>query len=188
MSAVQTINFHGEAAKRFGKIHKLAGEDLPRLFSGLTSRLGPEFKEFVRVNDWHICEDKLKAGNDLGEEDVGKKLGSKVLHFMPAVKGASAALRIIAGIILLVAAYYGFGNSYTVSLGISLILGGVTEMLTKPKLSQPGAINANDQRGSTIYNGALNVTTQGGPIPILYGRVQRASSVVISTDFSTDQS
>jgi len=186
MSEVQTIHFHGEAAKLFGKVHKLAGEDLPKLFAGLTSQLGPTFKEFVRTNSWHICEGKVKQGNDLGQDDISKKLNGKTLHFLPVVQGSNSALRIIAGIILLVAAYFGYGNSYTVSLGISLILGGVTEMLTKPKLASPGAVNANDQRGSSIYNGALNVTTQGGPIPLLYGRVQRASSVVISTDFSSD--
>ncbi len=182
---VQTIHLHGFMGKKYGKTVKLAGENMYQIMSGLVSRFGPQFKEDVRANNWHICEGKVAAGNDLNEEEVKhKKLNKKTLHLVPVVEGASSALRIIIGIVLIVVGAY-FGQGWAVQMGIAMVLGGVVEMLTKPKNQSP--TQSQDQRGSSIYNGAVNVTTQGGPIPLIYGRVQRASSVVISTDFSSDE-
>lgn len=182
---ITTVKLHGFMGQKYGKTVKLSGENMFQIMSGLVSRFGPGFKEDVRTNSWHLVNGAIKPGNDLGEGDLHKSLTKKVLHLVPVVAGASAALRIVIGIVLIVAAAFGYGNAYTVQLGISLILGGVVEMLTKPK---PGAAQQHqDDRGSYIYNAAVNVTSQGGPVPLIYGRVQRASSVVISTDFSSDE-
>jgi predicted phage tail protein len=182
---LRTIKLHGFLAKKYAKSVELAADNMFQVMCGLISRFGPQFKEDIRAHNWHICEDKVKPGNDLSQDELEKTLTKKTLHFVPEVKGSSAALKIVIGIILLVAAFFGYGNQYTVQTGIMLILGGVSEILTRPKLQGP--VQAQDQRGSSIYNGALNVTTQGGPVPLIYGRVQRASSVVISTDFSSDE-
>jgi predicted phage tail protein len=186
MSNVQTIHLHGFMGQKYGKSVKLAGNNLFQVMSGLVSRFGPGFKEDIRTNDWHLCEGKVKAGNDIGEEEITKNLTKKTLHLLPAVKGESAALRIVLGVVLLVVAYLVPATApWLVPMGASLILGGVVEILTKPKTGSPS--QPQDQRGSSIYNGAVNVTTQGGPVPLIYGRVSRASSVVISTDFSSDE-
>ena len=179
----QTIHLHGFLGQKYAKSVKLYGDNLFQIMSGLVSRFGPQFKEDVRSNDWHIVEGKVQPGNDLDEKELGKKLTKKSLHLIPAVRGASAALRVIIGVIIFAVGAY-FGQPWLMAIGASLVIGGVTEMLTKSKTASS---DKGDQRASSIYNGALNVTTQGGPVPLIYGRVARASSVVISTDFSSDE-
>jgi predicted phage tail protein len=180
-----TVQLHGFMGKKYGKTAILAGENMYQIMSGLVSRFGAEFKEDIRTHDWHVCENKVKAGNDLDELDIqNKKIKAKILHLLPAVEGASGALRVILGAVLIVVGMV-FAQPWLVKFGISMVLGGIAEMLTKPNNSSPS--QPQDQRGSSIYNGAVNVITQGGPIPLIYGRVSRASGVVISTDFSNDE-
>ena len=186
--SIQTIHLHGFLGKKYSKTVKLAGENMYQIMSGLISRFGPEFKEDLRTHNWHIVEGSVKAGKDLCDEDLPHcKFQKKSLHFLPAVEGASSALRIVLGIVLVIVGTLGsaYGLGFLIPMGYAMVLGGVVEMLTKPKTQSP--TQQQDQRGSSVYNGALNVTTQGGPVPLIYGRVSRASSVVISTDFSTDE-
>jgi predicted phage tail protein len=170
--------------QKYGKKVTLAGSNMFQLMSGLVSRFGPQFKEDCRTHDWHLTDGPVKKGNDLGEDDLGKALSKRTLHLLPAVEGASSTLRIIVGIVLIIAGAY-FNQPWAVNLGVAMVLGGVVEALTKPKTQTP--TQPQNDKGSAIYNGAVNVTSQGGPIPLIYGRVQRASSVVISTDFSSDE-
>ncbi len=66
-------------------------------------------------------------------------------------------------------------------LGASLILGGVSGLLT-PKISSSSA----DQRASFIFNGAANTVQQGGPVPVVYGRMM-VGSTVISAGITVEQ-
>jgi predicted phage tail protein len=183
---IHTLHLHGFMGKKYAKTVTLAADNMFQLMSGLTSRFGPGFKNDVRDGNWHLTDGAMKVGNDLGNEDVapGRKLKSKHIHLMPAVEGASAALRIVIGVVIVAVGVY-LHQPWLVAIGASLILGGVTQMLTKtPKAS---TADGSDQQASYIYNGAVNVDSQGGPIPIGYGRFVRASSVLIATDFSSDE-
>jgi predicted phage tail protein len=183
-----TVKLHGFLGKKYAKSVALSGANMFQIMSGLVSRFGPEFKEDIRQHNWHVCEGKVAPENDIGQNELDKPLTKKVLHLVPAVAGSSAAVRIIIGVALILYGTFGAaygGGPWATNMGIALVMGGVVEMLTRPKTQTP--VQAQDQRGSSIYNGALNVTTQGGPVPLVYGRVQRASSVVISTDFSSDE-
>lgn len=183
---IHTVHLHGFMGKKYGKTVQLDVANTFQLMAGLTARFGPGFKEDVRTHSWHLTDGPAKPGNDLGEDEVkqGRGFRSKHIHLLPAVTGASAALRVVIGIVLMVAGVY-FNQPWMVQLGAAMALGGVVEMLTKPP--QKGPDQARDDKGSYIYNQAVNVTSQGGPIPLLFGRVQRASSVLITTDFSSDE-
>jgi predicted phage tail protein len=117
--------------------------------------------------------------------ELDTRLNDKEIHLVPAITGKSSALRVIIGVVLIIASFYfPAAAPWLMSAGVGMALGGVAEMLTKPPTAQ--AKQKDDDTGSFIYNGAVNVSSQGGPVPLLYGRVQRASSVLISTDFSSD--
>lgn len=181
---LRTIKLHGFLGKKFAKSVELAGNNMFQLMNGLKARFGPEFQEVIRNNNWHVVEGKLKKGNDLSDESLNKNLNENVIHILPAVQGASAAFRTILGIILIVVGVW-FNQPWLVNMGVAMALGGVAEMLNKPKSMDQR--KQQDEGGSSIFNSARMVTTQGGPIPVIYGRVRRASSVVISTDFSSEQ-
>lgn len=181
---LRTIHLHGFLATKYktNKV-KLYGENLFQIMSGLYHRFGPEFKEDIRKGTWQLIKGRVNSKKDIGYEQLEHNLDCKTLHIVPVVAGASGAVRAIVGVILVVVGLY-FNQPWLVNIGASMALGGVVEILTKPKTQTP--TQKEDDKGTAVYNGAVNVTSQGGPIPVIYGRVGRCSSVVISTDFSSD--
>jgi len=69
--------------------------------------------------------------------------------------------------------------------GVSLILGGVAELIFGKNTSDGTTENANN-RPSYAFGGAINTIGQGNPVPILYGRLE-VGSQVISAGISTQQ-
>lgn len=89
----------------------------------------------------------------------------------------------------------------TSAIGAALILSGTSQLLSPSISDAPGTFGsiegANrfasidsrnnepaDNRTSYIFNGAVNVTAQGAPVPICYGRM-RVGSVVVSAGVTT---
>ena len=85
------------------------------------------------------------------------------------------------------------------AIGAALILSGTAQLLSPQPADLPGLtggfggrndsfnpVNNDpaDNRSSYIYNGAVNLTAQGNPVPICYGRM-RVGSVVVSAGVST---
>ena len=83
-------------------------------------------------------------------------------------------------------------------VGVSLILSGTAQLLSPQPADLPGLTGTSarrdsfdprnndpaDNRSSYIYNGAVNLTAQGNPVPLCYGRM-RVGSVVVSAGIST---
>lgn len=63
------------------------------------------------------------------------------------------------------------------SFGFSLLLGGISSMLA-PKIKAPGAQAPVDKAESFGFQGAINNAAQGGPVPIVYGRMLVGSTVI----------
>lgn len=77
----------------------------------------------------------------------------------------------------------GFSVSYgSIALfGANLLISGIAGMLTPtPKISPQDYSQREqaDQRPSYIFNGAVNTVEQGGPIPVVYGRMYIGSTVI----------
>ena len=72
------------------------------------------------------------------------------------------------------------------SIGVSLALGGISQLLTPtPKISQ-GADSTSDPRKSYSFSGIQNVSRQGVPVPVIYGEVF-TGSIVISAGINTEE-
>ncbi len=75
------------------------------------------------------------------------------------------------------------GSAIAGSIGIGLVLAGVSQMLVgNPASDAPSERPEN--LPSYAFNGAVNTTAQGNPVPVLYGRL-RVGSQVISSGLST---
>ena len=73
-------------------------------------------------------------------------------------------------------------------LGTSVALAGVSSLLTSDPRLRPETIAEREKpedRPSFIFNGAVNVVEQGGPVPFVYGRMQ-TGSVVLSAAIDVD--
>jgi len=86
--------------------------------------------------------------------------------FVPAV-GSTAA----------VAGFAGITPAIFSSIGVSLVIGGVSQMLFSPQAA-PASAERPENKPSFIFNGAVNTTRQGNPVPICYGRMIVGSQVI----------
>lgn len=186
---LRTIHFTGKLAQFSKKPVQIEAETTLMLMQGLFNMFGPRFKQMVRDGEWHLTRGKklkdVKSYDDtIGQDEIKFGLGSTTEIWMcPAVKAKSAVARIVVGVVLIVVGVV-FQMPMLTQLGIGLALGGVAELLA-PKPS----VGVQEQAGnnaSFLFNGTVNVTEQGGPVPVIYGRVQRASSLVLSAGISTE--
>lgn len=187
-ATLHDVYFYGKMAKKYGKKHKFAFANWFQLLGLLKSRFGPQIAVEIEEGKWHLYDgDKKNPEHALYDFEVREhKFTSGVVHLVPAVEGANSFVRFILGVVLIVIGYFvPVLAPYLYPLGASLIIGSVAEMLTKQPIPDQGRMQ--DENASSIYNSARNVTTQGGPKPIIAGTVVRASSVVINSDFSADE-
>lgn len=115
-----------------------------------------------------VAEAGMAAGTFVGGAAAGTGMGAAI--------GAGAILGSIT-----------YGN--IASVGLMMALTGVSQLISPtPQASQAAYTNMErpEARTSFIYGGAVNTSEQGGPIPILYGRM-RIGSTLVAASVSTDQ-
>jgi predicted phage tail protein len=128
---------------------------------------------------------------DLDLEEIHDPAGQQVIKIVPVLAGAGAVGRIIAGVALIaLASIVTFGtlggvvaagvlNSMVFGVGVSLVLGGVAQLLTPvPKMNATGMDSTNDPRKSYGFSSIQNTSRQGTPVPIVYGEVITGSIVI----------
>ncbi len=71
-------------------------------------------------------------------------------------------------------------------MGMSMAMGGVMQMLS-PQVKGLGAKDRPENGASYAFNGAVNTTAQGNPVPLGYGRLIVGSAVVSAGIYAMDQ-
>ncbi|PKF66389.1 phage tail protein [Haemophilus influenzae] len=143
----------------------------------------------MRVGSKYLSEEQLKT-NPLSELRDGC-----TVHFTPVISGAGRGMsvgQIILGTVLIAAAFWtggasiatwGTGATMMGAMGASLLLTGVAGLLTKmPDMSNK--YNEGEKKQSTSFSNIKNLTPQGRPIPLLYGKML-TSLVLISQGIET---
>ena len=136
-------------------------------------------------------------------DELHDPAGQQEIKIVPVLAGAGGATgRIIIGALLVVGAFFTGGatigllglaapvavSTVLASVGASLILGGVAQLLTPtPKINAPGTPqDNNDPRKSYSFSGIQQTSRQGVPVPIVYGETV-VGSVVVSAGIDTVQ-
>ena len=145
---------------------------------------------------------------DLGLDEIHDPAGQQDIKIVPVVAGAGGVGKILIGIALIAAAFIpGFGfaaaaaatattaataagftaiGSVLFSLGASLVLGGVAQLISPvPKVPQ-GPDTDNDPRKTYNFSGIQQTSRQGVPVPAVYG-LTLVGSVVMSAGTDTVQ-
>lgn len=181
---MKTIKLYGVLAEKFGRRYKLDVASPAEAIRALCAVV-PGFRDFLNLNG----NFKLWAGqSSITEDNIAFPCSdSEVIKIVPLPHGAGGGgglLGIIGGIALITLAIvqpaflaaYMSASSYAIigSLGVSMVLGGLSQALTQPPVgNQAAASNA-----SYIFNGASNNIAQGNPVPICYGEMIVGSQVI----------
>jgi predicted phage tail protein len=194
---LRKIKLYGKLAKFIG--HRVLEADVATAAEAVRFLLAnwPELE--AHMSDQHY---RVSIGTyDIDLEELHHPAGAAPISFVPVVAGAGAVGKILAGIAIIAFAIVtagagliaglglGFGASTAISIGLvglSLVVGGISQLLTPtPKVMQ-GADNQDDPRKSYSFSGIQNTSRAGTPVPIVYGETL-VGSVVISAGIDTVQ-
>jgi predicted phage tail protein len=141
------------------------------------------------------------AGYDLSMDEIHDPAGQQQIKIVPVLAGAGGGIgRILLGAALIAGAFFtggatigllGLAAPIAVStvlsgIGISLVLGGVAQLLSPVPMDLSGADGNDDPRKSYSFSGVQQTSRQGVPVPIVYGETL-VGSVVISAGVETER-
>jgi len=194
---MKTIILSGQLGKLFGRRHRLdvktAGEAVRALCANF-----PGFERHMIETKCLGYRVKLHTAPLADAQELHHPVGGNTITITPVVSGAGRGFgQILLGAALIAASFIPGLNvavwsgasltfaSVAFNVGLSLALGGVAQMLAPaPKPGQPNERPEN--LPSYVFNGPVNTTAQGHPVPVGYGRLV-VGGAVISGGLNTEE-
>lgn len=200
------ITLRGAMGKKFGRHHEYAVADLREALRAMCATI-PGFKKYMSTAHLDGIRFAFFSGREnigLDEFDMAKGAGEFVI--MPIIEGAKRGgmLQVVIGAVALVAAFFTAGASLaawgaamsaaTISatsvltgIGISMMLGGVVQLLTPQPSMNVGASSSTDNKPNYAFGAPVNTVAMGYPVPLLYGEREIGGAIVSAGIFSSDQ-
>jgi predicted phage tail protein len=185
--ALTKVILDGPLGKRFGKEWDLA-VSTPAQALQIIQANDPGFSSWMKSNASKYANYRVtvvdKSGKKvaLNDDTFGlQRAQPAIIRFTPITRGASAGARIVVGVILMISAIWLGPAAF--SMGASLALGGLIELLSPRPKSDDGS---SDDGTSYYFNGPVNTSAQGIPVPLIFGRCLVGSQSV-SASISIDQ-
>ncbi len=195
------VKLLGELGRRFGRSYSFMVRNPRDVISALANQLDG-FKEYLCGAHENGVGFKLVDQDPKGMDYDGVMMSCKQLIIAPVITGSGGKGMSI-GQILLGAALIGLAfipgvgtavaagaaakfttvGTILFSLGTSLVLTGIAGLLTPP-VKTPNSDSA--KKDSFMFDRAVELTTQGYPIPLLYGRYLAVAPLTISSSISTE--
>ncbi|WLH88577.1 tail assembly protein [Pseudomonas sp. FP453] len=189
-SPMTSIKLSGPLAARFGRLHRrlLDGGSVQEAFAALKATI-PGFTEEVRRLDllgmrFAIFRNRKNVGVD--DFSLG---GVNELRIVPVVGGSKRAglLQTIIGAVIFVASFFIPGmQGWGQSLGASLALGGVIQMLS-PQASGLKQSASPENLPSYAFGSAKNTTASGNPVPICIGERDWGGMIISASIYAEDK-
>ncbi len=185
---MKKIQLLGELGKKFGKSFLMDVKNPAEAIRALYTNF-PEFRDHLINSEKRGVAYKVLVGKESQSvDDLHNPSGKQTIKFIPVLMGAggNGVGTFIIGAVLFAAAVVGFiiapGNPispYLANVGFALMIGGVIQMLTPvPTLNADTSNNQPDNKPSYAFNGGVNTTAQGYPVPVGYGRMIVGSAVI----------
>lgn len=195
------VKLLGELGRRFGRFHRFMATSPKDVISALSNQM-EGFKEYLVHAHEHGIGFRLVDNEPDGMNYEEACFPCNRLIIAPIISGSKRGIgAILAGIALVALAFVSFGGSVAggalfagfaggkfalgsgilFSVGLGLVTQGIASLLTPP-IKTP---KADEREDSFLFDGATETTTQGFPIPLLYGRFLVESPLIISSAITT---
>lgn len=177
-----TVLLYGPLGKRCGRRWRLDVETPAEVVRAISLKF-PEFKSII-LRDLHDYKFGVRVGgSEIGEELLNFKNNGRTITITPVLSGSGSKgfIQLIAGVALIAIGLIA-SAPFTIGLGISLVLGGIAQLLSPiPKT------NAQESKTSPSYQFAnvVNTAIQGECVPVAYGGPLWIGSAVVSAGFES---
>lgn len=190
MDTLRTIRLSGKLGAQFGRVHRIAVSSTAEAVRALCVMLPGFNRELMTSRDRGIVYACFLGKRNIGQGELTLAGGTEDIRISPRIAGAKSGgfLQIILGVALIAASFIPGVGAFAVpllSMGASMAIGGVLQMLV-PQQSTASAADV-DNGASYNFNGPVNTTAQGNPVPVLYGRMIVGSSVISAGILAQDQ-
>lgn len=192
----RTIILKGQMGKLFGEKHRLNVQTIQEAMHAIDTMKGGLRRYIMESMDLGIhftvqkgTEVKAMAKENLddfiGQEEIANFLDDEDIIITPVPAGAfigkafKALFKVVVGALLIYAAVVtGGALGYVLgAMGAMLALQGIIEMI------MPDADGNDQPEKSSLFNGPVNTTKTGVPVPMAYGQVE-AGGVVTNFGFT----
>lgn len=196
------IELGGVLGKSFGKIHHRLISTTHEASRALAATI-PGFEKFMissqrRGLTYAVFKDKKNIGMD----DLGFPVTGEVIRIVPVIMGSKRGglLQTILGVALVTVAAIatsgaalGFGGAAfaggwgaVAAMGVSITLGGVIQLLS-PQPAGLAKTQSADNKPSYAFGSVTNTTSQGYPVPLLYGKRRIGGAIISAGIYVEDQ-
>ena len=194
------VELHGELGEKYGKEWDLDINSPAEAIRALSAN-NPGFRQFMGSSESRGVGYQVIVGSSYledAEAELNNPLGRQTLKIIPVIAGSKSSIgKILFGALLVWVAWpviaAGAGNvvsgglfggmtvsaggfwaaNMAVSMGASLVLGGVAEMLA-PDIKAPRDPELSDNKDL----GPVNTSMQGVPVPICYGQLMVGGAII----------
>jgi len=195
---LRTVRLYGEMGRLFGRVHYLAVHSAAEAVRAL-SVLFPGFDRYlIESKNRGLAFAVFYGKRNLGAEQLADPPSHNDIRIAPVVQGSKSGggLQVVLGIALIAiatiatggiaglasasawgAAIGGAGWGIVGSIGLSLALGGVAQLISGTQKGIDSAESA-DNKPSYNFSGIKNTTTQGNPVPLCYGEMTVGSACI----------
>ncbi|MCU5776329.1 tail assembly protein [Erwiniaceae bacterium BAC15a-03b] len=205
---IKTMTLKGAMARKFGKIHQFHVADLNEMLRAMCSQV-PGFKKYV--SNAHLNGIRFaffRGKNNIGLQEFDMSSSADEFMMMPIIEGSKrgGTLQIVVGAIALVAAFFtagmslaawgaaigtttaaGLATTALTSIGLSMMLGGVVQMLTPQPKYNIGSSSSTDNKPNYAFGAPVNTVAMGYPVPVLYGQREIGGAIISAGSFTSDQ-
>lgn len=198
---LRTIRLYGRLGSQFGRVHRFICNDTAGAVRALCAMI-PGFEKFLMESkDRGLGYTVFIGKQNIDESGLNYPVGNDDIRIAPVILGSGRGgfFQIVLGAALIGAAFLTGGVSIVAGslkagsllggmvfgMGVSMVLGGVSQLLTKQPQGITG-VESPDNGASYNFNGPVNVTAQGNPVPALYGEMIVGSVTIAADMYSED--
>ena len=202
MPQLKTIHLYGKLADEYGPAFDLDVATPAEAIRALAANF-PTFYKSLYGGEYRVMRGPPREDFALNEDQLTLAIGqANHLHIIPMPVGSkkTGIFKIILGVALIAISIFvppagiaaggtlaaGFASEIALgvtygavaALGASLVLAGAAQLLSPTPKADYGGREKPDERASFFFNGPVNTIEQGGPVPIVVGRMEVGSVLV----------
>ncbi|QQN20989.1 tail assembly protein [Pseudomonas cannabina] len=183
-----TVLLSGSLARKFGRKHRRVIDtgQTQEVFKAMNATLSGFEDEIKRLDKLGMRFAIFRNGKNVGQEALSVG-GSREVRIVPVIGGSKRAglFQTVIGAVLIAASFIP-GFQVLMPIGISLVAGGVIQMLS-PQASGLKQSASPENSPSYAFGSAKNTTASGNPVPICIGERRWGGAIISASIYAEDK-
>ncbi|WP_439865628.1 tail assembly protein [Pseudomonas syringae] len=183
-----TVLLSGSLARKFGRKHGRVIDtgQTQEVFKAMNATLAGFEDEIKRLDKLGMRFAIFRNGKNVGQDRLSLG-GSREVRIVPVIGGSKRAglFQTVIGAVLIAASFIP-GFQVLMPIGISLVAGGVIQMLS-PQASGLKQSASPENLPSYAFGSAKNTTASGNPVPICIGDRRWGGAIISAGIYAEDK-